>query len=206
MPYILGLTGNIACGKTTVGLLLLELGAHVYVDADTVVHELYGPGQPLVPRLAAAFGQQIVAPDGSVDRKTLGNLVFGKPAMLRQLEQIVHPAVLAALSSRLYDIPEHGVGVLDAVKLVESGYAPLCHAVWLVTCDEATQLSRLMGSRGLTEADARARLASQPSSEAKRGVVTEVIENDGSLDDVRQRVSAAWQRFVATLPGGEVSR
>jgi dephospho-CoA kinase len=121
MPYILGLTGNIASGKTTVGLLLLELGAAEYIDADNVVHELYLPGQPLVADLAREFGPGIVDAEGGVDRKALGDLVFNDPMRLRQLERIVHPQVFSALSGRMRDIPEHGVGVLDAIKLVESG-------------------------------------------------------------------------------------
>src|SRR5215475_7207724 len=97
MPYILGLTGNIASGKTTIGLMLLELGAYTYVDADHVVHELYLPGQPLVAPLAQAFGPAILDPDGGVDRHALGKIVFGDPEQLRRLESLVHPAVQTAL-------------------------------------------------------------------------------------------------------------
>ena len=97
-------------------------------------------------------------------------------------------------------------GLLDAVKLVESGYAPLCHAVWLVTCPEAIQIERMMTSRGLSNPEVRARLASQPSLDSKRGVVTETINNDGTLAEVRHQVTEAWQRFIATLPSGEVSQ
>src|SRR5260221_13226483 len=97
MPYILGLTGNIACGKTTVGQMLSELGADVYVDADQVVHELYAPGKPLVQELARAFGPKVVNAQGGVDRRVLGDLVFHDPAKLAQLEAIVHPMVRNAL-------------------------------------------------------------------------------------------------------------
>src|SRR4051794_39838819 len=106
MPYILGLTGNIASGKTTVGLLLLELGAVEYIDADTVVHALYLPGQPLVAELAREFGPGIINAEGGVDRKALGDLVFNDPPRLRQLEQIVHPQVFSALSGRMRDISD----------------------------------------------------------------------------------------------------
>lgn len=200
MPYILGLTGNIASGKTTVGLMLLELGATTYVDADHAVHELYLPGRPLVPRLVEAFGPEILAPDGGVDRKVLGQIVFGDREKLRLLESIVHPAVQSALVGRLRALPPDGIGVLDAIKLVESGYAPLCHAVWLVTSPEEVQLRRLVESRGMSAEEARLRLAAQPDLGPKRAAATEIIENGGTLDDLRRQVTAAWQRFRAMLP------
>lgn len=199
MTYILGLTGNIASGKTTIGLMLLQLGATTYVDADHVVHELYLPGRPLVAQLTQVFGQEILDRDGGVDRRILGQIVFGDQAKLRQLEAIVHPAVQMALIERLRAMPPDGIGVLDAVKLVESGYAPLCHSVWLVTCPPEVQLQRLMTTRGLSESEARQRLAAQPPLEPKRAAATEVIENSGSLDDLRQQVTAAWERFKASL-------
>lgn len=200
MPYFLGLTGNIASGKTTVGLLLLELGAATYLDADLVVHELYLPGQPLVPALIQAFGPGIADAHGGIDRKALGALVFGDTAKLRQLEAIVHPVVQGEILRRLRSVPEHGVGVLDAVKLIESGYASLSHGVWIVTSSPEEQVRRMVQNRGMTEAEARARLAAQPPLEPKLDQATEIIQNNGSLDDLRAQVTAAWQRFLASLP------
>jgi dephospho-CoA kinase len=202
MPYILGLTGNIASGKTTIGLMLLELGAHTYEDADQVVHRLYLPGQPLVARLAETFGRDVLAPDGGIDRQRLGERVFGDPAALKRLEALVHPAVQEALLATLSSIPDDEVGVLDAIKLVESGYASLCHAVWVVECPEAMQLRRLVEQRGLTTEQARARLAAQPQMGPKLAAATEVIHNDGTLYDLRAQVTGAWKRFVASLPTG----
>ncbi len=196
MPYILGLTGNIASGKTTVGLMLLDLGAHTYVDADQVVHELYLPGQPLVDQIVATFGSVMLDSAGGIDRQRLGQVVFNDSARLRQLELLVHPAVQSALVERLRAIPSDGVGVLDAVKLVESGYAPLCHGVWLVTSPEELQMRRLVEQRGLSPEAARARLAAQPPMEPKLQVATEIIENAGSLDDLKRIVESAWQRFI----------
>ena len=168
MPSILGLTGNIASGKSTIGMLLLELGATAYIDADLVVHELYLPGKPLVTEIAAAFGQGVGNRDGGVDRRALGELVFGDQTKLRQLEVIVLPHVRDALLARLRALPPDGIGVFDAIKLVESGYAPLCDGVWLVTCSEEAQLRRLMTSRGLSETEARQRIAAQGDLEPKR--------------------------------------
>lgn len=200
MPSFLGLTGNIASGKTTVGLLLLELGAAVYIDADLVVHEMYLPGQPLVPQLIQAFGPNIADAQGGIDRKALGALVFGDPARLRQLESIVHPVVQTEIMRRAFTIPEHGVGILDAVKLIESGYAPLCHGVWIVTSTPEEQVRRMVQNRGLSEAEARARIAAQPPIGPKLDQASEVIQNNGSLTNLRAQVTAAWQRFLASLP------
>ncbi len=200
MPYILGLTGNIACGKTTVGRLLRELGADAYVDADQVAHDLYQPGSPLVQELAAAFGAQILDTQGGVNRRVLGDIVFHDPQKLVELERIVHPLVRAKLIAIMRAMPENGIGALDAVKLVESGYGPLCHGLWLVVCPPEQQLQRLMRDRHMSAEDARARIEAQAPVESKRELATEIISNDGSLDDLRRQVSAAWQRFIASLP------
>ena len=199
MAFILGLTGNIASGKTTIGLLLLELGAHTYCDADMVVHELYLPGQPLALEVGQAFGPSVLDADGGVDRKALGAIVFGDREKLQALERMVHPHVRAELVRRLHAVPDDSVGVLDAIKLLESGYAPFCHAIWVVTCPLDVQLRRLVEQRGLSEDEARARLAAQPPLAPKLEMATEVINNSGSLDDLRQQVTAAWHRFQATL-------
>ncbi|HEU5344658.1 MAG TPA: dephospho-CoA kinase [Ktedonobacterales bacterium] len=200
MPYILGLTGNIASGKTTVGLMLLELGLSTYIDADTVVHELYLPGQALPARLAEAFGPAVLGADGGVDRRALGAIVFDHPERLRQLEALVHPAVREALLAKVRALPADAIGALDAIKLVESGYAPFCHGLWIVTCPEEIQMQRLTQQRGLSEEEARARIAAQPPIEAKLPLATAVIHNDGSLDSLRQQVTDAWRAFVASLP------
>jgi dephospho-CoA kinase len=199
MPYILGLTGNIASGKTTVGLMLLELGLSTYIDADHVVHELYLPGQALPARLAEAFGPGVLDADGGVDRRALGAIVFNHPERLRQLEAIVHPAVREALLAKVRALPADAIGALDAIKLVESGYAPFCHGLWIVTCPEEIQLERLTQQRGLSVEEARARLAAQPPIEAKLPLATAVIHNDGSLDSLRQQVTDAWRAFMASL-------
>jgi dephospho-CoA kinase len=209
MPYYLGLTGNIACGKSTVGKMLQALGVNRYIDADAVVHDLYLPGQPLVAQLAQEFGAGILDTDGGVNRKALGDLVFNDPTKLRRLESIVHPAVQEAIISQVRAIPDDQVGVLDAIKLIESGYAPICHGIWIVTCSPEIQLQRLMQQRGMNEADARARLAAQPPIEPKLAQATEVIANNGTLEDLQQQVTSAWARFLASLPrrdeGGQPS-
>jgi dephospho-CoA kinase len=208
MPYILGLTGNIASGKSTIGLMLLEMGADAYIDADQVVHELYLPGQPLVAKLAGVFGPEIVDRAGGIDRKMLGRIVFGNPSELSRLEQIVHPAVQTALMTNLRQLSEMGpdaVGVLDAVKLVESGYGKLLEAYWLVTCSPAVQLERLVKLRGIPLSEAELRLQSQPDLESKRAEAAEVIDNSGNLDHLRAQVSAAWRRFLDGIRAKETT-
>ena len=199
MPYILGLTGNIASGKTTVGLILLELGLSTYIDADTVVHELYLPGQALPAELAKAFGSGVLDSAGGVDRRALGAIVFNSPERLRQLEAIVHPAVREALLSKMRALAPDEIGALDAIKLVESGYAPFCHGLWIITCPPEIQMQRLIEQRGLSEEEARARLAAQPPIEAKLPLATAIIHNDGSLESLRQQVTDAWRTFKASL-------
>ena len=206
MAYFLGLTGNIASGKSTVGKMLLELGVHTYVDADAVVHDLYLPGQPLVAQLTQAFGTGILDAQGGVDRKKLSTVVFNNPAELRRLEAIVHPAVQDAVIGEVRKIPDDKVGVLDAIKLIESGYAPLCHGIWIVRSTPAIQLRRLIEDRGMSEEEARVRLAVQPQLEPKLPLATEIIDNNGTLDELRQKVTAAWERFVASLPRDEGER
>lgn len=199
MPYILGLTGNIASGKSTVGLILLELGLSTYIDADRVVHDLYLPGQALPRALAEAFGPGVLDSAGGVDRRALGAIVFNSPERMRQLEAIVHPAVREALLSKIRALAPDAIGALDAVKLVESGYAPFCHGLWVVTCPPEIQLQRLIEQRGLTEEEARARLAAQPPIDEKLPLATAVIHNDGSLEHLREQVTDAWRAFMASL-------
>lgn len=203
MPYYLGLTGNIASGKSTVGKMLVALGVYRYIDADEVVHDLYLPGQPLVVRLEQAFGPDILDAQGGVDRKALGALVFGDAEKLRRLEALVHPTVQEAVVNQIRQIPDGEVGVLDAIKLIESGYAPFCHGIWVVRCSPEVQLQRLIQQRNMSEDEARMRLAAQPPLEPKLAVATEIIDNDGSLDDLQRQVTAAWQRFQASLPSSD---
>ncbi len=199
MPHLLGLTGNIACGKTSIGTLLVELGAARYIDADAVVHGLYGPGQAITTAVEATFGPAILTPDGAVDRRALGAIVFNDPERLRQLESIVHPAVHAAIQAQLLDLAPDQVAVVDAVKLLEGGMAAWCDQVWLVICDPTIERERLITIRGLTPTEADARLASQPDRAAQSGLVTVVIENSGTFATTREQVVGAWQAYQHTL-------
>ncbi|HEY7036727.1 MAG TPA: dephospho-CoA kinase [Thermomicrobiales bacterium] len=199
-PVLIGVTGNIACGKSTVMGMLGELGAEL-IDADAVYHELIAPHRPLWHALQARFGDAIVSSDGTIDRRALGAIVFADPAALAKLDRITHPAVITAIRDRVAGIQGRVVAV-DAVKLIESGMAPLCDAVWLVTCDRAQQISRLVERNGLSRADAERRVAAQPPTDGKLSVVDVVIDNSGSMKRTRDQVVAAWNNLVPGTPPG----
>jgi dephospho-CoA kinase len=200
MPRVIGITGNIACGKTAVGQMLLELGAERYIDADALVHRLYLSGQPIAVEVAEDFGPTVLSADGSVDRKALGAIVFKDPQAMRRLEAIVHPAVGVALVSELAAVSDTGIAVIDAVKLLEGGSGAFCQSKWIVVCPEEQELARLMARNQLSEEEAWARIRAQPSVADRLPLVDEVIDNGGSLDDTRRQVSAAFERFRIRFP------
>ncbi len=200
MPRTLGITGNIACGKTFVGRLLLELGAERYIDADSLVHRLYERGQPVAAQIAEQFGPTVLAPDGGVDRKTLGAIVFQDVDALKRLECIVHPAVAVLLVEELASVSTHGIAVIDAVKLLEGRSGEFCQSKWLILCPEEQELARLMARNRLGEEEARTRLRAQASIAPKLALVDEVIDNGGTREETRRQVSAAFERFCAKFP------
>jgi len=195
---VLGVTGSIASGKSTVVSMLKELGAR-HIDADLVYRELVQPGQPLLGELVASFGDGIIAEDGSLDRRALGKIVFSDPEALERLDRITHPAIIAEIDRRVDAIPS-GVVVIDAVKLVESGHADHCEVVWVVTIDPEIQVTRLTNRNKLEIVEARRRVAAQPPMAAKLARADRVIDNSGTLDETRAQVRAAWNALpLATI-------
>ncbi|HEX8464016.1 MAG TPA: dephospho-CoA kinase [Abditibacterium sp.] len=198
---ILGLTGDIACGKTSVAQMLEDFGA-VTLDADLLVRELYAD-RAFAARVQALFETPILDPNAGVDRVKLGALVFGNAAQLRRLEVLVHPAVAAVRKEKLRALEASGqkVVVLEAVKLLESGQGTVCDAIWCVVCSAQVQIERLMTRRGLSEAQARARLQNQPSREAKQNLAQPTplvwLENDGDFAELRALVARHWTLFLA---------
>ena len=201
MARTIGITGNIACGKTAVGHMLLELGAERYIDADALVHQLYMEGQPIAVKVAEAFGSEVVAADGSIDRKALGEIVFRNAGAMRRLEAIVHPAVGQALLKELASVGPSGIAVIDAVKLLEGGSGSLCQSKWMIVCSEEQELARLMVRNQLSEEEAWARIRAQPSVAARLPLVDEVIDNSDSLAETRRQVTSAFERFSSRFPG-----
>jgi len=199
-PRVLGLTGPIACGKTTVGDLLVGWGALARIDADAVVHQLMVGNTPVTAAIQDRFGPKVVTVDGSVDRGRLGNVVFGDPAALRDLEAIVHPEVRAEIRQRVRSYAgQDGVVVVDAVKLLQSDLLPLCEAVWVVQCTRQVEMARLVDIRGLSPDKARQRLDAQPVFDSP--AVTWVIENSGSFAELESQVRAAWEGFMQRASG-----
>jgi dephospho-CoA kinase len=195
VPFLLGLTGNIACGKSTVGQLLAERFGADYVDADRLVHALYASGTPETRAIRARFGDDLVREDGTIDRRRLGDVVLGNPDALRDLERILDPGVRQAIADRVSST-RAGVLVLDAIRLIEAGTAARCDAVWVVVCDQGAQMQRLQASRGLSAEQAALRIAAQTPAEEKIRHATVVITNHGSLEDLAAQVEAAWKSTV----------
>lgn len=188
---MLGLTGGIGSGKSTVGALLVERGA-VLLDADAMVRELQRPGTPVFQAMVERFGPGIVAADGTLDRAAVAEVVFNDPDALQDLNDIVHPAVGERINQRLVELAETDeVVVLDIPLLVEGdrqGYA----GVIVVDTDPELAVQRLVEHRGFGEADARARMANQASREERLARADVVVRNDGSLEDLAAEVDRAW--------------
>ena len=189
--YLIGLTGNIATGKSAVAQVLAELGART-IDADRVAHEVMRRGTPACQAVVDAFGPAILAPGGEIDRKRLGDIVFADPDALRRLEAIVHPAVGLAVSEAIAAATERVV-VIEAIKLIEAGMHRACHALWVTTCPAEIQIARLVSLRGLSEGEARLRVEAQPPQAEKVALADVVIDTGGTLDDTRRQVLVAWK-------------
>ena len=193
MKYVIGLTGNIATGKSVVARMLERLGA-MAIDADALAHEVMEKGPPICQAVVNEFGEGILYRDGSINRKKLGDIVFADEAALRRLEAIVHPAVIAH-TEELIESSQKPVVVVEAIKLIEAGMDRACDALWVVTCRKEQQLARLVEQRGLTEGEARQRIEAQPPQEAKLALADVVIDNSGSLEETWLQVKREWDRI-----------
>ncbi|MFD6497463.1 dephospho-CoA kinase [Streptomyces sp. NPDC060188] len=186
-----GLTGGIGAGKSEVSRLLVEHGA-VLIDADRIAREVVEPGTPGLTAVVDAFGEDVLTADGTLDRPRLGSIVFADPERLATLNAIVHPLV-GTRSRALEDAaPAEAVVVHDVPLLAENGLAPLYDLVIVVDARPETQLDRLVRLRGMTEKDARARMAAQAPREKRLAVADIVIDNDVPLADLERRVADVW--------------
>ncbi|MEU6095572.1 dephospho-CoA kinase [Streptomyces sp. NPDC047079] len=190
-----GLTGGIGAGKSEVSRLLVECGA-VLIDADRIAREVVAPGTPGLAAVVEAFGDDILTADRSLDRPRLGSLVFSDPHKLAVLNSIVHPLVGARSRELETAAPEDAVVVHDVPLLAENGLAPLYDVVVVVDASPATQLDRLVRLRGMTEDDARARMAAQAPREKRLEIADIVIDNDVPLEQLRGRVRDVWADLV----------
>ena len=193
---VIGLTGGIGSGKSTVSQLLAELGA-VILDADEIGHEAFKPDTEIWRQVVAAFGRQILTPDGNIDRKKLGNIVFGNPESLSRLNQIMHPRMYALAKAQLEEYRRQGtrVVVLEAPLLLEAGWTSLVDEVWVTTAPEATVLKRLEERTGLSQAESLTRLRSQLPAEERLKYADVVINTDCDMDELKAQVKELWQRL-----------
>lgn len=189
-PFLIGLTGNIATGKSEVAKMLARLGAQV-IDADEVAHEVMRPEGPAYHAVIEAFGPEIVTAEGEIDRVKIGSIVFRNPAALQRLEAAVHPATLARVEQQIAQATKPVV-VVEAIKLIESRMHLRCDILWVVTAPRALQIARLMSSRGLSREEAALRVDAQPPQEEKIAFADRVFVNDGDLEQLRQQIEAAW--------------
>ena len=197
--HLIALTGGIASGKSTIGRRFAELGA-VRIDADELAREAVAPGSPGLARVLERFGPELAGADGGLDRAALGALVFGDPGALADLNAIVHPEVRRLLEERLAAIraaDPDAVVVYEIPLLAETGAAGGWDAVLVAEAPVEERVARMVRSRGMSEADARARLASQAGDEARRAIADRVIDTSRSREDTLAAVDAIWAELRA---------
>lgn len=201
MAYVVGLTGGIGSGKSTVGAMLAEHGAKI-IDADAIVHELQRPGTEVFDKMVEAFGTEILAPDGTLDRAKLGSIVFADPEKRKLLESIVWPAVGVRVAEELQALTDDDIAVLDVPLMAESpeGSRRNARAIIVVDASPETQLRHLK-AKGVPLETAKARMAAQVSREKRLEIADHVLTNDGSLDELRKKVDELWRELQQAARG-----
>ncbi|HEY0903413.1 MAG TPA: dephospho-CoA kinase [Marmoricola sp.] len=189
-----GLTGGIASGKSTVSAILTELGA-VVIDADRLAREVVAKGTPGLQQVVEAFGPEILTEDGEMDRAAVGRIVFEDEHQRKRLESIVHPLVFERYAALEAAAPTGGIVVHDIPLLAESGRVADFDAVIVVDAPHETQVERMLRDRGMSREDAESRIAAQATREQRRAIATYVIENTGTREDLRQRVTEVFEQL-----------
>jgi dephospho-CoA kinase len=190
----IGLTGGIGCGKSTVTRILAELGATV-MDADKIAHSTYAPGGPAYAGVIAAFGKEVLAPDGSVDRGKIGPIVFKEPAMLGKLTGAVWPATRQRIIEMIAESRANGERkpiVVEAAILIEANWQSVFDEIWLITAAKESVVERVERERGLKPEQTEARIKAQLSDEERRKHATLVIENKGTIAQLHQQLATIW--------------
>lgn len=197
MTMILGLTGNIASGKSTIARELERWGA-VVVDADQLARQAVAPGSRVLQQLVAAFGEEILGPDGELDRKTLGQRVFADPSARARLNALVHPAIAALAEERLRRLRQehHPLIVYEAPLLFEAAAQSRVDKVLMVTVRPEVQLHRLLTRDGLDEKQARQRIDAQMPQQQKAALADYRIDNSGSWEETREQLAALWEEWT----------
>lgn len=202
---VIGLTGGIASGKSTVVSMLRELGAGI-IDCDQIAHDVVLPGSEGLQAVASAFGPNTIQRDGSMDRAYIGRVVFAQPERKQQLEGILFPLIQNGIDGEIKKIEENKknpVIFLDMPLLFEIKYNSYVDEAWLVYVDPATQLMRLMNRNHYTRDEAMARIHAQLPIDTKRSLAQVIIDNSGSLDDTKEQVQTEWSRLMKRIGYGE---
>jgi dephospho-CoA kinase len=198
---LVGLTGGIATGKSTVSALLRQLGCEI-IDADLLAREVVEPGRPAWTTIVAEFGQDVVTGDGALDRKKLGAIVFANPERRRRLEAITHPAIRERFQARLDELAENGftgIVVFDAAVMIESGNYKNMDRLVVVVTDEPTQMARLRGRDGTDDAEGRRKIASQMPLSEKAKLADYVIDNSGDRHATAEQVRRVFAALMSEL-------
>jgi dephospho-CoA kinase len=197
---IIGLTGGIGSGKSTVSKFLAHLGA-VVIDADKVGHEVFKPGTKAWQEVVDAFGQGIISADGTIDRRKLGEIVFSNPGARAKLNQVMHPLIYEQVKSRMEEYGRKGVAIIivEAPLLLEVGWKSLVDEVWVTSASEATVIKRLKEQKGLPEAQSLARVRAQLTDEERIRQADVVIDTDCALDELKERVEALWRKLRSRI-------
>ncbi len=191
---VIGLTGGIACGKSTVSGMLEDLGAAI-IDADVIAREIMEKGTPVWQKIKEVFGDEYLLPDGEIDRKKLGELVFANPEALKKLNSITHPEIRREVVLRIDRLKSSGTYkaiVVDAALLIEAGWCDMVDEVWLVVADRETQIERLMKRNGLTRQQALNRISSQMDQDIKMRYADRIIDNSHGMEHTRKQVEQLW--------------
>src|SRR5712692_2222599 len=190
----IGLTGGIGSGKSAVTEILGEFGPPI-IDADKVAHTAYAPGGAAYDAVVAAFGAEVLAPDRTIDRKKLGAIVFGNPDRLNKLTSIVWPATFASIRAKIDDLRASGAKtpiIVEAAILIEANWQPLFDEIWLVRASRQAVIDRIERHRGLKPAETEARIRAQLSDQERARHANLVIDNNGSLDELREVLNRIW--------------
>lgn len=195
----IGLTGGIGSGKSTAIKILADLGAPI-MDADKVGHEIYQPGGPAYADMIAAFGEGILAPDRTIDRKKLGPIVFADPGALKRLNAIMHPKMFTRMRETVAAMRSAGERkpiVIEAAILIEANWQPLFNEIWLVVASKERVIERVERDRGLKPEQTEARIKAQLTDDERRRHATVVIANDGTIEALREKVAGIWSAALA---------
>ncbi|MDK2821410.1 MAG: dephospho-CoA kinase [Clostridia bacterium] len=195
--YIIGLTGGIASGKSTVSKILKELGAKI-IDTDQVAREVVVPGQPAYKDIISNFGEGVLMPDGQLDRRALGNIVFNNAEAREILNSITHPRIREAVAKKIDTFRQENpdaVVIIEAPLLIEAGMDDMVDSIWVVTAPVPVRLKRLMARNRLSEEEAKSRLKSQAGDDFRLKYADKVINTGGDLEGTRQAVLRVWKEI-----------